>query len=187
MTEPRLIAAGRAGTAEIARREALPLAQVLRLLFQRVTAAAERGDRITGYEDVAMASSIATLAVEVASPRITTPEGPGEAQYAPGLGVVIFLRDMPREQLAMHMVCSQGGVDLGRLREGFFQPEDWPKLTESAAYLSSLPIWIDDTPALGIVSLSEKVREIEAAWNREGTSTAVARKVALILLDRSPP
>jgi replicative DNA helicase len=98
-------------------------------------------------------SFVMNLAVNVASPRTVAAPGPGEDGHGgldrqeAGHGVVVFSLEMPREQLATRMVCSEGRVDLGKLRQGYLQPEDWRRLTEAASYLSSLPVWIDDTPA----------------------------------------
>jgi replicative DNA helicase len=192
---------------------AQPLAQVLRAAFQQITAAAERGDRITGistgYEkldaktaglhsgDLTIVAArpgmgktafVLNLAVNVASPRAVNSPGPGEAGHGiersePGFGVAVFSLEMPREQLATRMVCSEGRVDLGRLRQGYLQPDDWRRLTESASYLSSLPVWIDDTPAIGILELRAKVRRIQAEYNREATNTSPERKMGLVVVD----
>jgi replicative DNA helicase len=202
---------------ELARTEssssAQPLAQVLRAAFQQITAAAERGDRITGistgYErldaktaglhagdlsiiaarpGMGKTSFVLNIAVNVASPRTITAPGPGEQghgqeRHEPGFGCCVFSLEMPREQLATRMVCSEGRVDLGRLRQGYLQPDDWRRLTEAASYLSTLPIWIDDTPALGILELRAKVRRIQAEYNREATANAPERKVGLVVVD----
>ncbi|MCC6557493.1 MAG: replicative DNA helicase [Polyangiaceae bacterium] len=189
-----------------------PLAQVLKAAFEQITAAAERGDRITGistgYErldgktaglhdgdlmivaarpGMGKTSFVLNLAVNVASPRAVTSPGPGEAghgveRHEPGFGVAVFSLEMPREQLATRMVCSEGRVDLGKLRQGFLQPDDWRRLTEAASYLSSLPIWIDDTPALGILELRAKVRRIQAEYDRAGGG-GTGRRVGLVVVD----
>jgi replicative DNA helicase len=194
---------------------AQPIARVLKAAFEQITAAAERGDRITGiptgYErldaktaglhkgdltivaarpGMGKTSFVLNLAVNVASPRTVTAPGPGEEGYGlerqePGYGVAVFSLEMPREQLATRMVCSEGRVDLGRLRQGFLQADDWRRLTESASYLSSLPIWIDDTPALGILELRAKVRRIQAEYNRMGSGAGDSpeRRVGLVVID----
>jgi replicative DNA helicase len=192
---------------------AQPLNQVLRAAFQQITAAAERGDRITGistgYEKLdaktaglhagdltivaarpgmGKTSFVLNLGVNVASPRTVTVPGPGEQgggveRQEPGFGVVVFSLEMPREQLAVRMVCSEGRVDVGKVRQGFLQPEDWRRLTEGASYLSSLPIWIDDTPAIGLLELRAKVRRIQAEYNREATATSADRRVGLVVVD----
>ncbi|MEJ7730165.1 MAG: replicative DNA helicase [Polyangiaceae bacterium] len=127
-------------------------------------------------------SFVLNLAVNVASPRTVTTPGPGEDdgqsgdRHEPGHGVAVFSLEMPREQLATRMVCSEGRVDLGKLRQGYLQPDDWRRLTEAASYLSSLPIWIDDTPALGMLELRAKVRRIQAEYARIG-------RLGLVVID----
>jgi replicative DNA helicase len=190
-----------------------PINQVLRAAFQQITAAAERGDRITGistgYEKLdaktaglhagdlmivaarpgmGKTSFVLNLGVNVASPRTVNVAGPdehdgGAPRQEPGFGVCVFSLEMPREQLAVRMVCAEGRVDVGKVRQGFLQPDDWRRLTEAASYLSSLPVWIDDTSALGILELRAKVRRIQAEYNREATNTSPERKVGLVVVD----
>ena len=128
-------------------------------------------------------SFVLNLAVNVASPRTVTTPGPGEEddspggdRHEPGYGVAVFSLEMPREQLATRMVCSEGRVDVGKLRQGYLQPDDWRRLTEAASYLSSLPIWIDDTPAISMLELRAKVRRIQAEYARIG-------KLGLVVID----
>jgi replicative DNA helicase len=192
---------------------AQPIGQVLRAAFQQINAAAERGDRITGiptgYEkldgktaglhngDLTIVAArpgmgktafVLNLAVNVASPRTVSMPGPGEAGHGierqdPGFGVTVFSLEMPREQLATRMVCSEGRVDLGKLRQGYLQPDDWRRLTEGASYLSSLPIWIDDSPAINILELRAKVRRIQAEYNREASASSAERRLGLVVVD----
>jgi replicative DNA helicase len=135
-------------------------------------------------------SFVLNLAVNVASPRTVSVPGPGDAGYGdnverqePGYGVAVFSLEMPREQLASRMVCSEGRVDLGKLRQGFLQAEDWRRLTEAASYLSSLPVWVDDTPALGLLELRAKVRRIQAEYNRAPDGVHTERKLGLVVID----
>ena len=190
-----------------------PLNLVLRAAFQQINAAAERGDRITGistgYEKLdaktaglhagdltivaarpgmGKTSFVLNLGVNVASPRTVTIPGPGEhgqgiERQEAGFGVCVFSLEMPREQLAIRMVCAEGRVDVGKVRQGYLQPDDWRRLTEAASYLSSLPMWIDDTSALGVLELRAKVRRIQAEYNRTATSTSAEQRVGLVVVD----
>src|SRR4029079_3564170 len=123
-------------------------------------------------------SFVLNLAVNVASPRTVQSPAPGEQGHVaayrqePGYGVAVFSLEMPREQLATRMVCSEGRVDLGKLRQGYLQPDDWRRLTEAASFLASLPVWIDDTPAIGLLELRAKVRRIQAEYNRDASQTS---------------
>jgi replicative DNA helicase len=72
---------------------------------------------------------------------------------------------------------------VGKLRQGFLQPEDWRKLTEHASYLSQLPIWVDDTPAISLLELRAKVRRVQAEYNRTSIQGQPDRRVGLIVID----
>ena len=90
---------------------------------------------------------------------------------------------MPREQIANRMVCSEGKVDVGKLRQGFLSPQDWSRLTQAASYLGSLPIWIDDTPSLSILELRAKVRRLQAEYDRVDDTGKKVRKIGLVVVD----
>ena len=132
-------------------------------------------------------SFVLNIATNVGSPRtVTMPatqERPEQEVLQPGFGVVVFSLEMPREQLATRMVCSEGRVDLGKLRQGHLHADDWRKLTEAASYLSTLPVWIDDTPAMDLIRVRSKVRLIQSQYNREATDTQPARRVGLVVID----
>ncbi|KYG06007.1 replicative DNA helicase [Sorangium cellulosum] len=190
-----------------------PIAQVLKAAFEQITAAAERGDRITGISTgfekldaktaglhdgdlsivaarpgMGKTSFVLNLAVNVASPRTVSSPGPDQAghgieRHEPGFGAAVFSLEMPREQLATRMVCSEGRVDVGKLRQGFLQPDDWRRLTEAASFLSTLPIWIDDTPAISLLELRAKVRRIQAEYDRPPSDGNSGRRVGLVVID----
>ena len=46
------------------------------------------------------------------------------------------------------------------------QREDWSKLTEAAARLGRLPLWLDDTPALTLLDLRAKIRRFRPRSTR---------------------
>jgi len=174
--------------------------------FTMITEAHARGDRITGtstgYDKLdaktaglndgdliivagrpgmGKSAFVGNLAVNVASPR--TIRDAGEERIVPGGGVALFSLEMPTVQFAIRMACSEGRVDLGKLRTGYMQPDDWRRLTESASFLSSLPIWIDETPAVSLLHVRAKARRIQAEYNREATATTPERKLKLIIID----
>jgi replicative DNA helicase len=77
----------------------------------------------------------------------------------------IFSLEMSMEQLMMRMLCCWGKVDLGHLRSGFLDDEDWKRLYESAEALSRAPIYIDDTPSLGTMEMRGRCRRLKAEKN----------------------
>jgi replicative DNA helicase len=195
------------------RRQLVSASDVLQDVFKTIRDAAERGVRITGistgYErldartaglhegdltivaarpGMGKTSFVLNIAVNVASPRVVTVPprdgvGPSTEHSERGDGVCVFSLEMPREQLATRMVCSEGRVDLGLVRQGLLQNSDWKKLTEAASFLSTLPIWIDDTPAINLAVLRSKIRRKQAEYNRDATDTQPARRVGLVMVD----
>lgn len=190
------------------RQAAVPLKEVLTAAFEQISAAAARGDHTTGiptgYErldaltaglhdgdllivaarpGMGKTSFVLNLAVNVACPRSVTSEHGGQ-EMKPGFGVCVFSLEMPREQLASRLICSEGRVDLGKLRQGHLRPDDWSRLTEAASFLSTLPVWIDDTPALSLLELRAKVRRIQAEYGRgHGGEPNDDYKIGLVVID----
>ena len=76
--------------------------------------------------------------------------------------VAIFSLEMSKEQLVIRMLCSQAHVEGTRLRTGYLNESDWPKLTIAAGNLSEAPIYIDDTAALSILELRAKARRLKS-------------------------
>jgi replicative DNA helicase len=85
------------------------------------------------------------------------------AQYAAiekGIPVAIFSLEMSKEQLVIRMLCSEAHVEGTRLRTGYLNESDWPRLTLAAGNLSDAPIYIDDTAALSVLELRAKARRL---------------------------
>ncbi|MEE8448811.1 MAG: replicative DNA helicase [Thermodesulfobacteriota bacterium] len=79
--------------------------------------------------------------------------------------VVIFSLESSKEQLTLRMLCSEGKVESHRVRSGFLESQDWPKLTRAAGILSEAPIFIDDSADLNVLELRAKARRLKAEHN----------------------
>jgi replicative DNA helicase len=185
---------------------------IIRSVFEQITELARRGERITGVPTgferldgktaglhdgeltivaarpgMGKTSFVLNVAVNVASPKTVSSGGDeggaADAREEPGAGVAVFSLEMPREQLASRMVCSEGRVDVGKMRQGFLQDRDWNSLTQAASFLYRLPIWIDDTPSLGVLELRAKVRRLQAEYNRTSPDGAVTQRIGLVIVD----
>lgn len=77
------------------------------------------------------------------------------------LPVAVFSLEMSKEQVAQRLICSQAMVDAHRLRTGYLNSDDWPKLTQAMAELSDAQIYIDDTPGISIMEMKAKSRRIK--------------------------
>jgi len=76
--------------------------------------------------------------------------------------VGLFSLEMSKEQLLMRMLASEANVSFQNLRTGFLSEPDWPKLTIAAGSLNEAPIFIDDTPGIGVMELRAIARRFKA-------------------------
>jgi replicative DNA helicase len=76
-------------------------------------------------------------------------------------GVAVFSLEMSKEQLVFRLLCSEARVDQSKVRAGFAAERDYPKLAIAAERLAEAPIYIDDTPALGVLELRAKARRLK--------------------------
>lgn len=72
--------------------------------------------------------------------------------------VVTFNLEMSKEQLATRILSTEALVDSNCLRNGRISGEDWVRLATSAGYLSTLPLYIDDTASMTVQQMKAKLR-----------------------------
>ena len=72
--------------------------------------------------------------------------------------VVTFNLEMSTEQLATRILSTEALVESNTLRNGRISGDDWVKLATSAGYLSSLPLYIDDTASMTVQQMKAKLR-----------------------------
>jgi replicative DNA helicase len=148
------------------------------------TSGLHKGDLyiVAGRPGMGKTSFVLNLAVNVAAPRrVASPDDPyGRTVEVPGAGVAFFSLEMPREQLAARMLASEARVDMASIRSGQVHAEDWNKLTEAAARIGRLPMWLDDTPAISIMDLRAKIRRLQAELKK---SAQGPKELGLVAID----
>jgi len=77
-----------------------------------------------------------------------------------GARIAIFTMEMGVEQIVQRIVAMESGIDVQALRLGRLSPTDQMRFTEVIGRLSSLPIFIDDTPALSPLDIRTKARRL---------------------------
>ena len=185
------------------------LIDVMKKSFKALTEAVQRGDRITGvptgYErfdkltaglhdgdlsivaarpGMGKTSFVLNVAVNVAAPKAReAAHDPNQRWEEQGVGCAVFSLEMPREQLANRMVCSEARVDVSKMRTGFLSSQDWNRLTQAASFLGSLPIWIDDSPVLTILDLRAKVRRLQSEFDVIDENGRKTRRIGLVVVD----
>ena len=75
--------------------------------------------------------------------------------------VCIFSLEMSSEQLVNRMLASEARVDSTTLRRGNLSPDDWVRLADAAAELSSGEILLDDTTQITVTDMKAKLRRVK--------------------------
>ncbi len=185
------------------------LIDVMKKSFKALTEAVQRGDRITGVPTgferydrftaglhdgdlsivaarpgMGKTSFVLNVATNVAAPKSReAASDPNERWEEPGVGCAVFSLEMPREQLANRMVCSEARVDVSKMRNGQLSAQDWNNLTQAASFLGTLPIWIDDSPSLSILDLRAKVRRLQSDYDIIDETGKRVRRLGLVVVD----
>ena len=76
-------------------------------------------------------------------------------------GVAIFSLEMSADQLASRLLAENARVSGDRIRRGEIGQRDFDRFVEVSRELSTLPIFIDDTPAITISALRTRCRRLK--------------------------
>ena len=79
-----------------------------------------------------------------------------------GVGVAVFSLEMSSEEVAERLLCSEANVDSKRVRSGFLQDSDWPRITRAAGRLEGAPIFVDESPIVTVLEMRAKCRRISS-------------------------
>jgi len=74
--------------------------------------------------------------------------------------VAIFSLEMSKEQLVQRLLSSEAAIDLKQIRMGHYSSFEERRIMDATGVLSQAPIYIDDTPALRMVSMRSKARRL---------------------------
>jgi replicative DNA helicase len=84
-----------------------------------------------------------------------------ERMAAQGLPSLVLSQEMPDVEVADRAVALAGHVDYGALVSGRMGHEEWSRTSDALERLSTLPIWVDDEPALGLHAIRAKARSVK--------------------------
>jgi len=157
----------------IAQRRETRLAASLDELLQETLAAIDRAAGLaltgisTGFEQLDDMTSglqrgeLVILAARPSMGKTAFALNVVEAMASRGHPVVLFSLEMSRQQLVQRLLCARGGIDSHRLRRNRLNDEDRRALQFACGELSTLPIHLDDTPALTLLQLRSKARRLK--------------------------
>ncbi|MBV9841488.1 MAG: replicative DNA helicase [Sphingomonadaceae bacterium] len=107
-------------------------------------------------------SSLATnIAYNAAMRYVRDKEDGIDPAKSVGAPVAIFNLEMSADQLATRILAEQSGISSENLRMGKISQQEFRNLARAAAELESLPLYIDDTPALTIAALRTRARRLK--------------------------
>jgi replicative DNA helicase len=78
-----------------------------------------------------------------------------------GRTVGVFSLEMSHQQLFVRLLCAEGQIDAHRLRTGRINKDQWHSIIKFYDALSAAPIFIDDTPGIGIMEMRAKARRLK--------------------------
>lgn len=76
--------------------------------------------------------------------------------------VAIFSLEMSSQALVQRLLTMEGRIDAQSARSGRLKAEEFQSLIEAAGRLFTAKIFVDDTPALGILELRTKARRLKS-------------------------
>jgi replicative DNA helicase len=115
-------------------------------------------------------TSLATrIAVNVASRK----DDMGELRN----GVYFASMETLDEEAMMRLWCAEARVSVTRSRTGMLTPEDWQRLSATAAFINSLPMRIDDSCAQTVSQLWGHCRRANMSLQRAG------KRLRLVVVD----
>ena len=82
-----------------------------------------------------------------------------------GCSVGIFSLEMSAEQLTLRLLSSESGTAHHNIRNATITSDEWVALTNVAAQLAELKLFIDDTAALSLMELRARARKLKAQHN----------------------
>lgn len=155
----------------------LGVQEIVKDSFGSVDALLQRGQRITGLEthyvdldEMTSGLQPSDLVIIAARPSM------GKTAFAMNIAenasvtdgkvVGIFSLEMSREALLLRMLCSAARVDSHKMRTGSLWREDMEKVVHAMDRLANAPIFIDDTPGIGLSEMRAKARRLQQSQGK---------------------
>jgi len=113
-----------------------------------------------------------------------------------GIPVAFFSLEMSAQQLVLRLICAEARVNAHSVRTGRLPDDQWRQLSTRIGKLHAAKIFIDDTPALGILELRAKARRLKVEHNigmvivdylqlMQGPKSAQSREQEISMISRS--
>lgn len=90
---------------------------------------------------------------------------------------VVFSMEMAPTQVTEKMTASQGGIDLGSLRRGMLDADQWARFSAASSRISKAPLWIDGRGGLTVAQVRARCHKIK---QKHGLDLAVIDYIGLM-------
>jgi len=152
----------------------VPIQELLTSTFEELSRLYESGEHLTGvptgYGDLDGILSgfhkgdLIILAARPSMGKTALALNIAQNVSATKTPVAIFSLEMSSEQLVQRLIASEARLDSKKLRSGMLAGDDWPKLSTAMGRLDC-PLYIDDTPGIGIMEVRAKARRLFSHHN----------------------
>ena len=116
---------------------------------------------LAGRPGMGKTALVTNIAFNTADRYLRDMEDGIEPEKSVGAPVAFFSLEMSADQLATRILAEQSGISSEALRMGHISREEFQKLSFASQRLATLPLYIDDTPALTIAALRARARRLK--------------------------
>ncbi|WP_460769195.1 replicative DNA helicase [Mariniluteicoccus flavus] len=78
-----------------------------------------------------------------------------------GMCSAIFSLEMSKVEIVMRLLSAEAQIPLNHIRKGTMGEDDWQRLANKMADISSAPLFIDDSPNLTMMEIRAKARRLK--------------------------
>ncbi len=159
-------------TRESIREDFVPLREVLNTVFDTMQSTYQSEDKIlgvpTGFKDLDQLTSgfqagdLIILAARPSMGKTTLALNfAAHAALNKQMPVAVFSCEMPKEQLAIRLLCAEAKLDTKRLRTANLKDHEYKDLNQAFGRLADAPLYIDDSPGISPLELRAKTRRLQ--------------------------
>lgn len=81
------------------------------------------------------------------------------------MATVFFSLEMSRNEIAMKILAAEASLNLGDLRRGQLDDDQWAKLATAVGKMDNAPLFIDDSPNMTLMEIRAKARRLKQRNN----------------------
>lgn len=149
----------------------VPISQVASEVFDTLARASQEGTTIgipTGFADLDTLlggfrpGNLVIVGARTGQGKSSLLLAFARAAVEHGVPALVFSLEMSAEEIVHRMLTAETGIPTTRIQCVRIREDDWYPLTEAAGRISTLAMWIDDSPALSIAEIQARARRLRA-------------------------